>query len=111
MTETYSFPDKVNFIENGVPRHDKTLIEPGQPARLKFIGSGTAKKSKITVRGMVVQFDSYTGKGTLRQGLTNRLIPFKFAADLMKDRANLPGAGAVVEFTDTTNEGNVASLH
>lgn len=110
LTKTYNFPDKVNFIDNGVTLADKTLIERGQPARLKFVNTGMAAKTESTVHGMVVRFDSDTGKGTLRQELTNKLIPFRFTRDLMENRADLPKVGAVVEFTYIQKEGSVASL-
>lgn len=110
LTKTYSFPDLVNFIDNGELLHDKTLIEPGQVVKLKFIDTAMMPKPESTLKGIVVQFDSETGKGTLRQELTNKLIPFRLTKDLLENRADLPKTGAVVEFTYTLNEGSVASL-
>ena len=110
MTKTYSFPSMVNFIDNGALIHDKSLIEPGQVVKLKFINTGMMETSEGIVKGIVVRFDSKTGKGTLRQTLTNKLVSFRLTKKLLGNRVDLPKVGAVVEFTYTLNEGSVASL-
>lgn len=111
MTKTYNFPDSVNFVNKGALMHDKSLIEPGQTARLKFVDAGMMTKRENSVKGIVVQFDSETGKGVLREELTNKLIAFRLTRDLLKNRIDLPKVGAVVEFICIPSEGSVASVN
>ena len=108
-TKSYSFPDKVNFINNGVTRHDKTLIEPGQFVELKFVKTGMTTKTEGILKGKVVQFDKFKGNGTLRLERTHKLVPFQFAKDLMGSYFDLPRVGDNVEFSYTLNEGDVTA--
>lgn len=108
--KTYSFPGTVNYIDKGVLLHDKSLIEPGQAAKLKFMKTGKQAMSEGTVSGIVTRFDGETGKGVLRSEMTNKLIHFQLANDLLQNRLDLPRVGTVVEFTYTANEGSMASL-
>lgn len=110
ITKTYSFPGTVNYIDKGMLHHDKSLIQPGQAAKLKFMNTGMQASPEKTVSGVVIKFDTGTGKGVLRSAMTNKLIHFRLATDLMKNRVDMPAAGTEVELTYIINEGSVASL-
>ena len=62
-TETYSFPDTINFIDEGVALVDKSAFKPGQPVKLNFESTKPksfapgikVKKSEYTLKGMIVR--------------------------------------------------------
>lgn len=60
-TGTYSFPETINFIDEGVALVDKSAFKPGQPVKLKF----ESKKPKSTVPGIRVKKKEYTLKGMI----------------------------------------------
>lgn len=61
ITKTYSFPDMINFINDGVALVDKSAFKPGQPVKLKFetkkpklVTPGTRTNREYTLEGMTV---------------------------------------------------------
>ena len=62
MTKTYSFPETVTFIDNGVTLVDKSAFKPGQSVKLMFVTekpkvaySGERTKTEYTLKGMTVK--------------------------------------------------------
>ena len=62
MTQTYSFPETVTFIDNGVTLIDKSTFKPGQSVNLKFESTKprfadplVRYKPEYTLKGMTVK--------------------------------------------------------
>lgn len=62
LTRTYSFPDAINFINNGVALVDKSAFKPGQAVKLHFESEkpgftniGMRTERKYTLKGMIVE--------------------------------------------------------
>ena len=62
ITRTFNFPDKINFIDNGVALVDKSAFKSGQPIKLEFetkrtnIGiPGRRPETKYVLKGMIVK--------------------------------------------------------
>jgi len=62
MTKTYSFPEMVTFIDNGVSLVDKSAFKPGQSVKLKFESEKprlanpmVRAKPEYTLKGMTVK--------------------------------------------------------
>ena len=60
-TKTYSFPETINFIDDGVTLVDKSAFKPGQSVKLKlesetpkFNNPGTRTSKEYSLKGMIV---------------------------------------------------------
>lgn len=61
ITKTFSFPDTINFVDEGVALVDKSAFKPGQSVKLKFetvtpkfSNAGVRSKRKYSLKGMIV---------------------------------------------------------
>ena len=60
-TKTYSFPETINFVDDGVTLVDKSAFKPGQSVKLKlesekskFSTPGNRTEREYSLKGMIV---------------------------------------------------------
>jgi len=106
----YIIPDKVNIPDEGVYRHDPSLLKPGQIVSLRFEvdDSGVPfeyigqQDGKLSISGKVVSFDPSTGNGILRESRSKRIVRFRFADE--SNIMDMPRRGDMVDFTVTLED-------
>ena len=103
----YKLPKHIAVFNERVHRNDPSLLEPGQEVSLKFkLEEPRAREifpdsdsDNFNLAGKVIYIDRSTGKGTLRESRTNRIVPFRFAED--NQNIKIPRPGDPVVFTAT----------
>lgn len=111
----YTIPKRVNVFDTGINRNNPSYLVPGQEVTLKLKQADFIDPDQnlapltrsMNLTGKVVSINRITGKGTLRESGSNRIIPFHLAEDIPEEK--IPMAGDSVDFIVTMENTGLTS--
>ena len=71
--------------------------------------TGVVTETQGILKGKVVEFDKFKGKGILRLERSHKLVHFRLAKELMGSFFSLPSVGDNVEFSYALNDSEITA--